>query len=72
MTASKKLPTEPSHFVSLIFRALKAFFGIGSGDAPAIALKDVYLRSYAEEVFENVALRSVPLLECEYCLMPAR
>lgn len=59
MTASRKLPTEPSHFVSLIFRALKVFFGIGAGDAPGAILKDDHLHSYAEEVFENVAQRSV-------------
>ena len=60
MTASKRLPTEPSHFVSLILRALKGFFGVGGmgvGDAPGLALRDAYLRAYAEEVFENVAQR---------------
>ena len=60
MTASKRLPTEPSHFVSIIFRALKAFFGLGgmgAGEAPGSALQDAYLRAYAEEVFENVAQR---------------
>ena len=57
MSSSKRLPTEPSHFVSLIFRPLKAFFGIGSVDGPAAALKDELLISYAEEVFEAVAQR---------------
>lgn len=59
MSSSKKLPTEPSHFVSLIFRPLKAFFGIGSVDGPAVILKDELLVSYAEEVFEAVAQRYV-------------
>ena len=59
MTTSRKLPTEPSHFVSLIFRALKAFFGIGTGDSPGSTLKEDYLRAYAEDVFENVAQRCV-------------
>lgn len=62
MTASRKLPTEPSHFVSLIFRSLKTFFGIGSGDAPGARLKDEYLHAYAEEVFENVAQRYIYFL----------
>lgn len=57
MSSSKRLPTEPSHFVSLIFRSLKAFFGIGSADGPGAALKSSMLRAYAEEVFENVAQR---------------
>ena len=57
MSSSKRLPTEPSHFVSLIFRPLKAFFGIGSVDGPAAALKDELLISYAEEIFEAVAQR---------------
>lgn len=68
MSASKRMPSEPSHFVSLIFRALKAFFGIGSGDAPGTALKDDFLRAYAEEVFENVAQRCfVFALKSERC-----
>lgn len=61
MSSSKRLPTEPSHFVSLIFRALRSFFGINSVDGPGIALKDDYMRAYAEEVFENVAQRYIPL-----------
>ena len=60
MSSSKRLPTEPSHFVSLILRPLKGFFGIGSVDGPATALKDELLISYAEEVFEAVAQRYVP------------
>lgn len=56
--SSKRMPSEPSHFVSLIFRSLKTFFGVGTGgDAPGGALKDDFLKSYAEEVFENVAQR---------------
>ncbi|GJE92723.1 COG complex component [Phanerochaete sordida] len=62
MTASRRLPTEPSHFVSLIFRALKVFFGIGAADAPGANLKDEFLHSYAEEVFENVAQRYIYFL----------
>lgn len=58
--SSKRMPSEPSHFVSLIFRSLKTFFGVGAGgDAPGGALKDDFLKLYAEEVFENVAQRYV-------------
>jgi conserved oligomeric Golgi complex subunit 2 len=67
MTASRRLPTEPSHFVSLIFRSLKAFFGIGTGDSPGATLREEYLRAYAEEVFENVAQRyagNAPFVGC--------
>ncbi|KAK7685131.1 hypothetical protein QCA50_011494 [Cerrena zonata] len=62
MSSSKRLPTEPSHFVSLIFRPLKAFFGIGSVDGPATVLKEELLISYAEEVFEAVAQRYIYFL----------
>ena len=51
------MPTEPSHFVALIFRSLRAFFGIGTVDGPGAALKDQYLKSFSEEVFEAVAQR---------------
>ncbi|KAI0688177.1 COG complex component [Cytidiella melzeri] len=62
MSSSKRMPTEPSHFVSLIFRSLRAFFGIGSADGPGAAMKDKFLQSYAEEVFENVAQRYIYFL----------
>ena len=57
MSSSKRLPTEPSHFVSLIFRSLRQFFGINSVDGPGAALKEDFMQAYAEEVFENVAQR---------------
>ena len=57
MSTSRRLPTDPSHFVSLIFKPLKAFFGVGVGDGPAKGLKDEFLKAYAEEVFEVVAQR---------------
>ncbi|OBZ70879.1 Conserved oligomeric Golgi complex subunit 2 [Grifola frondosa] len=59
MSSSKRTPTEPSYFVSLIFRPLKAFFGIGSADGPGKALKDDFLKAYVEEVFEIVAQRYI-------------
>ncbi|KAH9948954.1 COG complex component [Amylocystis lapponica] len=62
MSSNKRAPMEPSYFVSLIFRPLKAFFGIGSADGPGAALKDEFLQSYAEEVFEIVTQRYIYFL----------
>lgn len=59
MSSSRRVPTEPSYFVSLIFRPLKGFFAIGMIDGPGAALKADYLKPYAEEVFETVAQRYV-------------
>jgi len=53
---------EPSYFVSLIFRPLKAFFGIGSADGPGAALKVEFLQPYAKEVFEIVTQRYIYFL----------
>ncbi|EJF57655.1 COG complex component [Dichomitus squalens LYAD-421 SS1] len=55
--SAKKTPTEPSYFVSLIFKHTKAFFGIQTVDGPGAALKDVLLKPVAEDVFELVAQR---------------
>ena len=60
--SAKKMPTEPSYFVSLIFKHTKAFFGIQTVDGPASALKDVLLASVAEDVFEVVAQRYIYFL----------
>ena len=62
--SSKRMPTEPSHFVSSIFRALRTFFGIGSTDGPGAAVKGEFLQAYAEEVFENVSQRYVFCIDC--------
>ena len=59
MSASRRLPTEASHFVALIFRSLKAFFGVGTADGPGAALKNDYLKAFSEEVFDVVAQRYV-------------
>ncbi len=53
--SAKKTPTEPSYFVSLIFKHTKAFFGIQTVDGPASALKDSLLVPVVEGVFEVVA-----------------
>jgi len=52
--SNKRTPSEPSHFVSTIFRPVRSFFG---GDGTA--LKDEYLKTIGGEIFENVCQRSV-------------
>ena len=59
MSSSKRTPTEPSYFVSLIFKHTKAFFAIQTVDGPGAALKDAFLQPVAEEVFEVVAQRYI-------------
>ncbi|KAI9067294.1 COG complex component [Trametes sanguinea] len=62
MSSSKKMPTEPSYFVSLIFKHTKAFFAIQTVDGPGSALKDEYLKPIAEEVFDVVTERYIYFL----------
>ncbi|KAI0709565.1 COG complex component [Cerioporus squamosus] len=62
MSSSKRMPTEPSYFVSLIFKHTKAFFSIQTVDGPGSALKDTFLKPVAEEVFEVVAQRYIYFL----------
>ncbi|KAH9858848.1 COG complex component [Lenzites betulinus] len=59
MSTSKRMPTEPSYFVSLIFKHTKAFFGIQSVEGPGAALKDTFLASVATDVFELVTQRYI-------------
>ncbi|KAK0226128.1 oligomeric golgi complex component, COG2-domain-containing protein [Armillaria fumosa] len=58
-TSNKRIPTEPSHFVSSILRAVKVFFGIGTSNGAGISLKDDFLPPVSAEVFENVCQRYV-------------
>ncbi|OCH93776.1 COG complex component [Obba rivulosa] len=60
--SSKRMPAEPSHFVSLIFRPLRAFFAIGAADGPGAALKNDFLKAYSEDIFEIVAQRYIYFL----------
>ena len=62
MSSSKRMPTEPSYFVSLIFKHTKAFFAIQTVDGPGSALKDAFLKPVAEEVFELVTQRYIYFL----------
>lgn len=61
-TSNKRMPTEPSHFVSSILRAVKVFFGIGTSNGAGTSLKDDFLPSASAEVFENVCQRLVILM----------
>ncbi|KAH9929602.1 COG complex component [Epithele typhae] len=62
MSSNQRVPTEPSYFVSLVFKHTKAFFAIQTVDGPGSALKDAYLKVVAEEVFEIVAQRYIYFL----------
>ncbi|KAI0645824.1 COG complex component [Trametes meyenii] len=62
MSSSKRMPTEPSYFVSLIFKHTKAFFAIQTVDGPGAALKDDCLRPVAQDVFELVTQRYIYFL----------
>jgi conserved oligomeric Golgi complex subunit 2 len=55
--SNKRSPTEPSYFVAGILRPLKSFFAIGTGDGPGAALRDDFLKGYANEVFDAVCQR---------------
>jgi hypothetical protein len=58
--SNKKMPIEPSYFVSAIMHPVKAFFGLGAAaDGAGAGLKADYLRPYAEEVFDAVVQRCV-------------
>ncbi|KAF8200776.1 oligomeric golgi complex component, COG2-domain-containing protein [Pholiota molesta] len=52
--SNKRVPTEPSFFVSSILRPVKQFFAIGTAEGPGSLLKNAFLKSYSTEVFNNV------------------
>lgn len=55
--SSKRMPTEPSYFIPLILRPVKAFFGIGSSSLAGDRLREGLLKESATEVFDNVCQR---------------
>lgn len=55
--SSKRMPTEPSYFVPLILRPVKAFFGIGSSSIVGDRLQQSLLKRSAMEVFDSVCQR---------------
>ena len=52
--ANKRVPSEPSYFVSSILRPVKAFFGVGTGEGVGISLKDDFLVKYLEVIFDTI------------------
>ena len=55
--SSKRMPTEPSYFVPLVLRPVKAFFGIGSSSIAGDRLRAGLLKGSATEVFDCVCQR---------------
>lgn len=60
--SNKRMPAEPSHFVSSILKPVKNFFGINGGDGYGARLKDDYMSEYATTIFETVAERCAFLM----------
>ena len=56
MSSGKRSPSEPSYFISLVFRPFRSFF---ANDGPGAMLKETYAQAFAEEVVEIVAQRYV-------------
>ncbi|KAH6914040.1 oligomeric golgi complex component, COG2-domain-containing protein [Coprinopsis sp. MPI-PUGE-AT-0042] len=59
--SSKRMPTEPSYFISGILRPLRQFFGVGA-DGPGAKIKDQYLKDYSSEVFNAITSRYINYL----------
>ncbi|KAK2463244.1 hypothetical protein APHAL10511_004899 [Amanita phalloides] len=57
--ANKRMPTEPSYFISSVLRPIKAFFGFGIGESVGSPLKDEFLTAYATDVFESVTQKYI-------------
>jgi len=55
--SNKRMPTEPSYFISSVLRPIKQFFGIGTNDGPGSQLKQEFLNQYANGVFNTVTSR---------------
>ena len=52
--SNKRMPTEPSYFIPLILRPVKAFFGVGSSSIAGDRLRESLLKTSATEVFDSV------------------
>ncbi|KAI9446785.1 COG complex component [Lactarius indigo] len=57
--SNKRPPSEPSFFVVGVLRPVRAFFGMVSGTGPGAALKEEFMQSFAEEVFEAVVQKYI-------------
>lgn len=62
MSSSRRIPTEPSYFVSMIFKPVKTFFGLDSQEGPGQLLRDEFMQAYVEEIFDIVAQRYIHFL----------
>ncbi|TFY54551.1 hypothetical protein EVJ58_g8796 [Rhodofomes roseus] len=62
MSSSRRTPTEPSYFVSLIFKPVKTFFAVEGPEGAGGPLKDEFMQAYVEEIFEIVAQRYIHFL----------
>ncbi|KZT71811.1 COG complex component [Daedalea quercina L-15889] len=62
MSSSRRIPTEPSYFVSLILKPVKSFFGVDGPEGPGQPLKEEFMQAYVEEIFDIVAQRYIHFL----------
>ncbi|KDR75857.1 hypothetical protein GALMADRAFT_248589 [Galerina marginata CBS 339.88] len=60
--SNKRMPMEPSYFVSSILLPVKQFFGVGVTEGAGRLLKDGFLKSFSTEVFNNVTQRYISYL----------
>ncbi|KAF4621358.1 hypothetical protein D9613_000717 [Agrocybe pediades] len=60
--SNKRIPTEPSYFISSILRPLKIFFGVGVSDGPGRLLKEDFMKVISTEVFNSVTQRYISYL----------
>ena len=51
------MPTKPSAFVPLIFRPLKVFFGVGTGDGFGKHIQELFGATISSDVVEAVSNR---------------
>ena len=56
-TSHKNMPTKPSAFVPLIFRPLKVFFGVGTGDGFGKHIQELFGATISSDVVEAVSNR---------------
>ncbi|KIJ67824.1 hypothetical protein HYDPIDRAFT_37422 [Hydnomerulius pinastri MD-312] len=60
--SSKRMPAEPSYFVPLVLRPVKAFFGIGGSSNVGDRLRGAFLKESATEVFDSVCQKYIQYL----------
>ncbi|PPQ67248.1 hypothetical protein CVT25_005832 [Psilocybe cyanescens] len=60
--SNKRMPIEPSYFMSTILRPVKQYFAIGVAEGPGSPLKDAFLKSFSTEIFDNVTQKYINYL----------